>query len=32
VKEVNMPEPPADKNITTLVIGGIDDTIDEKDI
>lgn len=32
VKEVNLPEPPADLNITTLFIGGVDENIDEMDI
>jgi len=32
VKEVNLPDPPADLNISTLFIGGVDETIDEVDI
>jgi pre-mRNA-splicing factor RBM22/SLT11 len=32
VKEVNLPQPPADLNITTLFIGGVDENIDEVDI
>ena len=31
-KEVNVPDPPEDKNITTLFIGGIDEHIDEEDL
>jgi pre-mRNA-splicing factor RBM22/SLT11 len=32
VKEAHLPTPPADLNITTLFIGGIDDTLDEDDL
>lgn len=32
VKEVHLPKPPDDLNITTLFIGGIDESIDEEDI
>lgn len=32
VRETNLPQPPADLNISTLYIGGIDETIDEDDI
>ena len=32
VKDVNIPEPPEDLNITTIFLGGIDNTIDEDDI
>ena len=32
VRETNLPSPPADLNITTLFIGGIDESIDEDDV
>jgi len=32
VKEVNVPDPPEDMNISTLFIGGVDQYIDEEDI
>jgi pre-mRNA-splicing factor RBM22/SLT11 len=32
VKEVHLPQPPADLNITTVFVGGIDDSIDEDDL
>lgn len=32
VKEVHLPQPPADLNITTLFIGGVDESIDEDDL
>ena len=32
VRETNLPQPPSDMNISTLFIGGIDETIDEDDI
>jgi pre-mRNA-splicing factor RBM22/SLT11 len=32
VKESHLPQAPADLNITTLFIGGIDDTVDEDEL